>query len=203
MAKKVTGMVKLQLPAGKANPSPPVGPALGQHGVNIMGFCKEFNAATQAQAKEGLIVPVLITIYSDRSFTFVVKTPPAAILIKKALGLHTEKKKGSGAHKPGKEKVGTLKRKQLEQIAKTKMPDMTAGSLEAAMNSIAGTARSMGVDVEEPASPATGGARTRAASVEEPASPATGGARTRAASVEEPASPATGGARTRAASVES
>jgi large subunit ribosomal protein L11 len=148
MAKKVTGMVKLQLPAGKANPSPPVGPALGQHGVNIMGFCKEFNAATQAQAKEGLIVPVLITIYSDRSFTFVVKTPPAAILIKKALGLHTEKKKGSGAHKPGKEKVGILKRKQLEQIAKTKMSDMTAGSLQAAMNSIAGTARSMGVDVE-------------------------------------------------------
>src|SRR6266849_2385264 len=97
-------MVKLQLPAGKANPSPPVGPALGQHGVNIMQFCKEFNAATQAQAKEGLIVPVLITIYSDRSFTFVVKTPPAAILIKKALGLHTEKKKGSGAHNPGKEK---------------------------------------------------------------------------------------------------
>jgi large subunit ribosomal protein L11 len=147
--KKVTGMVKLQLPAGKANPSPPVGPALGQHGVNIMGFCKEFNAATQAQAKEGLIVPVLITIYSDRSFTFVVKTPPAAILIKKALGLHTEKKKGSGAHNPGKEKVGKLTRRQLEQIAKTKMSDMTAGSLEAAMNSIAGTARSMGVDVEE------------------------------------------------------
>ena len=179
MAKKVTGMVKLQLPAGKANPSPPVGPALGQHGVNIMGFCKEFNAATQAQAKEGLIVPVLITIYSDRSFTFIVKTPPAAILIKKALGLHTEKKKGSGAHKPGKEKVGTLKKKQLEQIAKTKMQDMTAGSLEAAMNSIAGTARSMGVDVEEPASPATGGARTRGALVEE-----AGGARPRAASAE-------------------
>src|SRR5229473_2827874 len=128
--KKVTGMVKLQLPAGKANPSPPVGPALGQHGVNIMGFCKEFNAATQAQAKEGLIVPVLITIYSDRSFTFIVK------------------KKGSGAHNPGKEKVGKLTRRQLEQIAKTKMPDMTAGSLEAAMNSIAGTARSMGVEVE-------------------------------------------------------
>ncbi len=127
--KKVTGMVKLQLPAGKANPSPPVGPALGQHGVNIMGFCKEFNAATQAQAKEGLIVPVLITIYSDRSFTFIVKTP-------------------SGAHNPGKEKVGKLTRRQLEQIAKTKMPDMTAGSLEAAMNSIAGTARSMGVEVE-------------------------------------------------------
>src|SRR6266581_647760 len=110
--KKVTGMVKLQLPAGKANPSPPVGPALGQHGVNIMGFCKEFNAATQAQAKEGLIVPVLITIYSDRSFTFIVKTPPAAILIKKALGLHTEKKKGSGAHNPGKEKVGKLTRRR-------------------------------------------------------------------------------------------
>ena len=121
--KKITGMVKLQLPAGKANPSPPVGPALGQHGVNIMGFCKEFNAQTQAQAKEGLIVPVLITIYSDRSFTFIVKTPPAAILIKKALGLHTEKKKGSGAHNPGKEKVGKLTRRQLEQIAKTKMPD--------------------------------------------------------------------------------
>jgi large subunit ribosomal protein L11 len=178
-----------------------VGPALGQHGVNIMGFCKEFNAATQAQAKEGLIVPVLITIYSDRSFTFIVKTPPAAILIKKALGLHTEKKKGSGAHKPGKEKVGTLRKKQLEQIAKTKMADMTAGSLEAAMNSIAGTARSMGVDVEGQASTATDGAKTRAAS-EEPASPATGGARTRAASVEEPASPATGGARTRTASAE-
>src|SRR5437660_1380034 len=201
MAKKVTGMVKLQLPAGKANPSPPVGPALGQHGVNIMGFCKEFNAATQAQAKEGLIVPVLITIYSDRSFTFVVKTPPAAILIKKALGLHTEKKKGSGAHKPGKEKVGTLKRRQLEQIARTKMGDMTAGSLEAAMNSIAGTARSMGVDAEEPASPATGGARTRPA-LHEPASPARGRARTRAA-LEEPASPATGGGRTRAELVES
>jgi len=142
MAKKVTGMVKLQLPAGKANPSPPVGPALGQHGVNIMAFCKEFNA------KESLIVPVLITIYSDRSFSFIVKTPPAAILIKKALGLHTEKKKGSGAHQPGKEKVGKLTRKQLEQIARTKMQDMTAGSLEAAMNTIAGTARSMGVEVE-------------------------------------------------------
>src|SRR5437763_14905300 len=140
MAKKVTGMVKLQLPAGKANPSPPVGPALGQHGVNIMGFCKEFNAATQAQAKEGLIVPVLITIYSGRSFTFVVKTPPAAILIKKALGLHTEKKKGSGAHKPGKEKAGQLTPKQPERTARTKMTDMTAGPVEAARNSIAGPA---------------------------------------------------------------
>lgn len=145
--KKITGMVKLQLPAGKANPSPPVGPALGQHGVNIMGFCKEFNAATQAQAKEGLIVPVLITVYSDRSFTFIVKTPPASILIKKALGLHTEKKKGSGAHKPGKEKVGSLTKKQVEQIAKLKMTDMTAGSLQAAMNTVEGTARSMGVDI--------------------------------------------------------
>src|SRR5438105_15617325 len=129
MAKKITGMVKLQLPAGKANPSPPVGPALGKHGVNIMGFCKEFNAQTQAQAKEGLIVPVLITIYSDRSFTFIVKTPPAAILIKKALGLHTEKKKGSGAHLPGKEKVGKLTRRQLEQIDKTQTADMTAEPL--------------------------------------------------------------------------
>ena len=145
--KKVTAIIKLQCPAGKANPAPPVGPALGQHGLNIMQFCKEFNAQTQPQAKEGLIVPVLITIYSDRSFTFIVKTPPAAILIKKALGLHTEKKKGSGAHKPGKEKVGQLTRKQLEQIARTKMQDMTAGSLEAAMNSIAGTARSMGVEI--------------------------------------------------------
>ena len=134
-----------------------------------MGFCKEFNAATQAQAKEGLIVPVLITIYSDRSFTFIVKTPPAAILIKKALGLHTEKKKGSGAHKPGKEKVGDARRaSSCEQIAKTKMTDMTAGSVEAAMNSIAGTARSMGVDVEDSASPATGGARTQAAATPAP-----------------------------------
>ena len=145
--KKITGMVKLQLPAGKANPSPPVGPALGQHGVNIMGFCKEFNAQTQPQAKEGLIVPVLITIYSDRSFTFIVKTPPAAVLIKKTIGPHTEKTTGSGAHKPGKEKVGVITKKQIEQIAKLKMSDMTAGSLQAAMNSIAGTARSMGVDV--------------------------------------------------------
>ena len=145
--KKVTGMVKLQLPAGKANPSPPVGPALGQHGVNIMGFCKEFNAATQAQAKEGLIVPVLITIYSDRSFTFIVKTPPAAILIKKALGLHTEKKKGSGAHKPGKEKVGQITKKKLEEIAKLKLNDTTAASLEACMRTIAGTARSMGIEI--------------------------------------------------------
>src|SRR6201982_2750521 len=129
MAKKVQGYVKLQIPAGKANPAPPIGPALGQQGVNIMEFCKQFNAATQAQAKEGLMLPVIITVYQDRSFTFVLKTPPAAVLLKKAAGLHTEKKKGSGAHKPGKEKVGQITKKQLEDIAKTKIPDMTAGSL--------------------------------------------------------------------------
>ena len=145
--KKVTGQVKLQLPAGKANPSPPVGPALGPHGVNIMEFCKQFNAATQAAMKESLIIPVVMTIYSDRSFTLQFKTPPASVLLKKACGLHTEKKKGSGAHKPGKEKVGTVTRAKLEEIAKTKIVDMTAGSVEAAVRSIAGTARSMGVDV--------------------------------------------------------
>ena len=145
--KKVTGQIKLQLPAGKANPAPPVGPALGQHGVNIMEFCKQFNAATQAQAKDGLIIPVVITIYGDRSFSFTLKTPPAAILLKKAAGLHTEKKKGSGAHKPGKEKVGQITKKQLEEIAKLKMTDMTAGSVEAAMKTIAGTARSMGIEI--------------------------------------------------------
>src|ERR671937_25529 len=145
--KKVTGQVKLQIPAGKANPAPPVGPALGQHGVNIMEFCKQFNAQTQQQAKDGLIIPVIITVYQDRSFSFQLKTPPAAILLKKAAGLHTEKKKGSGAHKPGKEKVGQVSRKQLEEIARKKMPDMTSGSLEAAMNTIAGTARSMGIEV--------------------------------------------------------
>jgi large subunit ribosomal protein L11 len=147
MAKKVTGQVKLQIPAGKANPAPPVGPALGQHGVNIMDFCKQFNAKTQAQAKDGLIIPVVLTIYSDRSFTFVLRTPPAAVLLKKAAGLHTDKKKGSGAHKPGKEKVGKVTRKQIEQIAKTKAEDMTAASIEAAMRTIEGTARSMGLDV--------------------------------------------------------
>ena len=145
--KKITGQVKLQIPAGRANPAPPVGPALGQHGVNIMEFCKQFNAATQAQAKDGLIIPVLITIYQDRSFTFVLKTPPASILLKKAAGLHTEKKKGSGAHNPGKEQVGRVTRRQLEEIAKMKMNDMTAGSLEAAVKTIAGTARSMGIEI--------------------------------------------------------
>ncbi len=148
MAKKVTGQVKLQIPAGKANPAPPVGPALGQHGVNIMDFCKQFNAATQSQAKDGLIIPVIITVYSDRSFSFVLKTPPAAILLKKAAGLHTDKKKGSGAHKPGKEKVGKVTKKQVQDIAKMKMSDMTAATLEAAMRTIEGTARSMGLDVE-------------------------------------------------------
>ncbi len=145
--KKVTGQVKLQIPAGKANPAPPIGPALGQQGVNIMEFCKQFNAATQPQAKEGLIIPVIITVYQDRSFTFLLKTPPAAVLLKKAAGLHTDKKKGSGAHKPGKEKVGQVTRKQLEEIAKLKINDTTAGSLKAAMNTIAGTARSMGIEI--------------------------------------------------------
>ena len=145
--KKVTGQVKLQIPAGKANPAPPIGPALGQQGVNIMEFCKQFNAKTQAEAKESLIIPVIITVYQDRSFTFILKTPPAAILIKKAAGLHTEKKKGSGAKKPGKEKVGQITRKQLEEIAQKKIQDTTAASLEACMSTIAGTARSMGIDV--------------------------------------------------------
>ncbi|AKQ67026.1 LSU ribosomal protein L11p (L12e) [Myxococcus hansupus] len=145
--KKITGQVKLQIPAGKANPAPPIGPALGQQGVNIMEFCKQFNAKTQAEAKEALIIPVVITVYADRSFTFILKTPPAAVLIKKAAGLHTEKKKGSGAKKPGKEKVGQITRAQLEEIAKKKIQDTTAASIEACMNTIAGTARSMGIDV--------------------------------------------------------
>ena len=148
MAKKVTGQVKLQIPAGKANPAPPIGPALGQQGVNIMEFCKQFNAKTQAEAKEGLIIPVIITVYQDRSFTFILKTPPAAVLIKKAAGLHTEKKKGSGAKRPGKERVGQITRKQLEDIAKTKEADLTAAELEAAVRTIAGSARSMGLTVE-------------------------------------------------------
>ena len=145
--KKVTGQVKLQIPAGKANPAPPIGPALGQQGVNIMEFCKQFNAATQQQAKEGLIIPVIITVYQDRSFTFLLKTPPAAVLLKKAAGLHTDKKKGSGAKKPGKEKVGQVTTKQVEEIAKMKMGDMTAGTLKAAITTVEGTARSMGIEV--------------------------------------------------------
>ena len=141
MAKKVTGMIKLQLQAGKATPAPPVGPALGQHGVNIMGFCKEFNAKTANQA--GLIIPVVITVYQDRSFSFILKTPPAAVLIKKELGLES----GSGV--PNKTKVGSLTQDQLRKIAETKMPDLNAANVESAMRMIAGTARSMGVTIEE------------------------------------------------------
>ncbi|KAA0016585.1 50S ribosomal protein L11 [Salinicola corii] len=141
MAKKVQAYIKLQVAAGKANPSPPVGPALGQHGVNIMEFCKAFNAATQ-EIEPGLPTPVVITVYSDRSFTFVTKTPPAAVLLKKAAGI----KSGSGV--PNKTKVGTVTREQLEEIAKTKEPDLTAASLDAAVRTIAGSARSMGLNVE-------------------------------------------------------
>ena len=141
MAKKVQGYVKLQVPAGSANPSPPIGPALGQQGVNIMEFCKQFNALTQ-KLEKGLPIPVIITVYSDRSFTFIMKTPPASVLIRKAIGIE----KGSGT--PNTSKVGKISRKQLEEVAKTKTPDLTAADLEAAVRTIAGTARSMGVDVE-------------------------------------------------------
>ena len=141
MAKKVTGMIKLQLPAGKATPAPPVGPALGQHGVNIMGFCKEFNAKTANQA--GLIIPVVITVYQDRSFSFILKTPPAAVLIKKELGLES----GSGV--PNRTKVGTLTKDQVRKIAELKMPDLNAATIETAMSMIEGTARSMGVKIAE------------------------------------------------------
>jgi large subunit ribosomal protein L11 len=143
--KKVTGQIKLQLPAGKANPSPPVGPALGQHGVNIMGFCKEFNAKTQPQA--GMIIPVVITVYSDRSFTFILKTPPASVLIKKELNLKIEGKPGSGSKRPNKDKVGQISTAQLRKLAELKIQDTNAGSIESAIRSLAGTARSMGVDV--------------------------------------------------------
>ncbi len=139
MAKKITGYVKLQIPAGKATPAPPVGPALGQHGVNIMGFCKEFNERTKQQA--GLIIPVVITVYQDRSFTFITKTPPAAVLIKKACNLET----ASGT--PNKTKVATISKAQVKEIAELKMPDLNAASVEAAMSMVAGTARSMGVVV--------------------------------------------------------
>jgi large subunit ribosomal protein L11 len=141
VAKKVNGYIKLQVPAGSANPSPPIGPALGQQGVNIMEFCKQFNAQTQ-KLEKGLPIPVIITVYSDRSFTFVMKTPPASVLIRKAIGIE----KGSGT--PNSAKVGKISRKQLEEIAKTKQPDLTAADLEAAVRTVAGTARSMGVDVE-------------------------------------------------------
>ncbi|MBF4695859.1 50S ribosomal protein L11 [Fusibacter ferrireducens] len=141
MAKKVTGLVKLQIPAGKATPAPPVGPALGQQGVNIMQFCKEFNAKTADQA--GLIIPVVITVYQDRSYTFITKTPPAAILLKKAAGVE------SGSSEPNKKKVATVKRAKIKEIAELKMPDLNAGSVEAAMSMIEGTARSMGFVVED------------------------------------------------------
>ena len=140
MAKKVVGMIKLQLPAGKATPAPPVGPALGQHGVNIIGFCKEFNAKTVKQ--EGLIIPVVITVYQDRSFSFVLKTPPAAVLLKKAAGIES----GSGV--PNKTKVAKVTEEQVKQIAETKMADLNASSVETAMKMIAGTARSMGITIE-------------------------------------------------------
>ena len=139
MAKKVVGLIKLALPAGKANPAPPVGPALGQHGVNIMAFCKEYNAKTADKA--GFIIPVEISVFEDRSFTFILKTPPASVLIKKAAGIE----KGSG--NPSKEKVGSITRDQLKEIAETKMPDLNANTIEAAMNIVEGTARNMGVTV--------------------------------------------------------
>ena len=140
MAKKVTGQIKLQIPGGQANPAPPVGPALGQRGVNIMEFCKQFNAQTQAQ--QGLIIPVVITVYSDRSFTFVTKTPPAAVLLLRAAGLQ----KGSGV--PNKNKVGKVTKKQVEEIAKTKLPDLNTTKLESAIRTVMGTARNMGLEVE-------------------------------------------------------
>ena len=140
MAKKVVGMIKLQIPAGKATPAPPVGPALGQHQVNIMDFCKAFNAKTAKQ--EGLIIPVVITVYHDRSYSFITKTPPAAVLLKRAAGIA----KGSG--EPNRNKVGTVTDKQVEEIAKTKMPDLNAANIDAAKKIIAGTARSMGLTVE-------------------------------------------------------
>lgn len=141
MAKKVMALVKLQIPAGKATPAPPVGTALGPHGVNIMGFCKEFNAKTADQA--GMIIPIVLTVYQDRSFTFITKTPPAAVLIKKAVGIE------SGSGQPNKKKVAKISKEKLEEIAKLKMPDLNANTVEAAMSMIAGTARSMGVTVEQ------------------------------------------------------
>jgi large subunit ribosomal protein L11 len=139
MAKKVTGQIKLQIPAGQANPAPPVGPALGQHGVNIMGFCKEFNAVTKNDA--GLIIPVVITVYQDKSFTFITKSPPASVLLKKAAGIT------AGSKTPNKEKVGKVTRKQILEIAKMKAKDINANSEDAAVRLISGTARSMGIDV--------------------------------------------------------
>ena len=141
MAKKVEGYIKLQIPAGKATPAPPVGPALGQHGVNIVQFTKEFNAKTAGQ--EGMIIPVVITVYADRSFSFITKTPPAAVLLKKACNIQ------SGSGEPNRKKVATISKADLQKIAETKMPDLNAASIEAAMSMIAGTARSMGITVED------------------------------------------------------
>ncbi len=141
MAKKIAGYIKLQIPAGQANPSPPVGPALGQRGVNIMEFCKQFNAKTSDKA--GLIIPVVITVYQDKSFSFITKTPPAAVLLKKAAGIE------KGSSEPNKTKVATVTKEQLKEIAETKMPDLNANGIEEAMKIIAGTARSMGITVEE------------------------------------------------------
>jgi len=143
--KKVIGQIKLQLAAGKANPAPPVGPALGQHGVNIMQFCKEFNARTQKQ--DGLIIPVVITVFADRSFTFITKTPPASVLIKREIGLKIGKKPGSGSPRPNKDKVGVITKDQLRKLAEEKIKDTNAASIESCMRTLAGTARSMGVDV--------------------------------------------------------
>jgi large subunit ribosomal protein L11 len=141
MAKKITGSVKLQIPAGKATPAPPIGPALGQAQVNIMEFCKQFNAKTSARELDGLIIPVVVTVYSDRTFTFITKTPPAAVLLKRAAGIA----KGSGT--PNKDKVGRVTEKQVQDIARQKMPDLNAMSIDAAIKSVKGTARSMGIDV--------------------------------------------------------
>jgi large subunit ribosomal protein L11 len=142
--KKVTGQIKLQLPAGKANPAPPVGPALGAHGVNIMQFCKEFNAKT---AGGDMIIPVVITVYSDRSFTFIMKNPPVSVLLKKAAGLSTQKKPGSGSKEPNKNKVGKVTAAQVKEVAQLKMPEMNCVNLDAAIATVKGTARSMGIDV--------------------------------------------------------
>lgn len=147
MAKKIDGYINLQVKAGQANPSPPIGPALGQRGVNIMEFCKSFNARTQGV--EAMMIPVVITVYSDRSFTFITKTPPTPVLIKKAAGLALAKKPGSGSKQPNKIKVGSISQKQVREIATQKLPDLNTGSVESAMRTVAGTARSMGIDVTD------------------------------------------------------
>jgi large subunit ribosomal protein L11 len=145
MAKKVSGIVKLQLAAGKASPAPPVGPALGPHGINIMAFCKEFNAKTQGS---DMIIPVVLTVYSDRSFSMLLKTPPTSVLLKKAAGLATSKKPGAGSKEPNKTKVGKVTMKQVRELAEQKMPDMNCTDIESAVRTVMGTARSMGIDIE-------------------------------------------------------